>query len=72
MKSLLASICILLLATAGIAVAEESPNAVIDSAVAQLTEQLDGRKNELTENRQALYEIIDEVKDELTGRVGPG
>ena len=61
MKSLLASICILLLATAGIAVAEESPNAVIDSAVAQLTEQLDGRKNELTENRQALYEIIDDI-----------
>jgi phospholipid transport system substrate-binding protein len=60
-KSLLASICILLLATAGIAVADDSPNAVIDSAVAQLTEQLDGRKDELAENRQALYEIIDDI-----------
>ena len=61
MKAILASICITLLATAEIAVAEDSPNAVIDSAVAQLSEQLDGRKDELAENRQALYEIIDGI-----------
>ena len=61
MKAILASICITLRATAEIAVAEDSPKAVIDSAVAQLSEQLDGRKDELAENRQALYEIIDGI-----------
>jgi phospholipid transport system substrate-binding protein len=45
----------------GVAAADDSPNAVIDSAVKQLTEQLDGRKDELAENRQALYEIIDGI-----------
>lgn len=43
------------LATAG------SPNAVIDSAVVQLTEMLDGRKEELAADRQALYALIDEI-----------
>ena len=51
----------LLLSTAGVAVADDSPNAVIDSAVMLLSEQLDGRKNELAEDRQALYEIIDGI-----------
>jgi phospholipid transport system substrate-binding protein len=61
MKSVLASICAaLLMATAAVA-ADDSPNAVIDTAVAQLAEQLDGRKEELAENRQALYEIIDGI-----------
>lgn len=50
-----------LLLAAGAAVADDSPNAVIESAVAQLTEQLDGRKEELAENRQALYQIIDGI-----------
>jgi phospholipid transport system substrate-binding protein len=40
---------------------EESPNAVIESSVALLTEQLDGRKDELAENRQELYRIIDGI-----------
>ena len=42
-------------------VADDSPNSVIDSAVAELSAQLDGRKEELAEDRQALYEIIDGI-----------
>lgn len=39
----------------------DSPNAIIDSAVALLTEKLDGRKAELAADRQALYVIIDAI-----------
>lgn len=47
---------------AGAAVANtDSPNAVIDSAVAQLTKMLDGRKAELAADRRALYTLIDEI-----------
>ena len=56
-KTLIA--CLLLLT--GSAFAEDSPNAVIDDAVALLTEQLDGRTAELSDNRDALYEIIDGI-----------
>lgn len=45
----------------GIVFAEDSPNAVIESSVALFAEQLEGRREELTENRQALYAIIDEI-----------
>ncbi|MDH3619553.1 MAG: ABC transporter substrate-binding protein [Gammaproteobacteria bacterium] len=45
----------------GSASAEDSPNAVIESSVRLLTEQLDGRKEELAENRQELYDIIDGI-----------
>lgn len=47
--------------SAGAEDVEESPNAVIESAVALFAEQLDGRKDELTENRAELYEIIDTI-----------
>jgi phospholipid transport system substrate-binding protein len=39
----------------------DSPNAIIDSAVAELTEKLDGRKAELSADRLALYALIDEI-----------
>lgn len=45
----------------GTALAEDSPNVVIESSVTLLTEQLDGRKDELSEDRDALYEIIDGI-----------
>lgn len=45
----------------GMALADDSPNAVIESSVKQLTEQLDGRTDELAENRQELYAIIDSI-----------
>lgn len=41
--------------------ADDSPNAVIDSAVVLLTEKLDGRKAELAANRASLYALIDEI-----------
>ena len=41
--------------------ADDSPNAVIESSVVLLTEQLDGRQEELAGNREELYEIIDGI-----------
>jgi phospholipid transport system substrate-binding protein len=41
--------------------AANSPNTVIDSAVAMLTEKLDGRKAEYSADRQSLYVLIDEI-----------
>lgn len=41
--------------------ADDSPNAVIESAVAIFSERMDGRRAELDADRQALYAIIDEV-----------
>ena len=43
------------------AMADDSPNAVIESSVVLLTEKLDGRQAELSEDRDALYAIIDEI-----------
>jgi phospholipid transport system substrate-binding protein len=61
MKAMLASIWVALVMAAGVAVADDSPNAVIDSAVALLAERLDARQEELAENRPELYAIIDEI-----------
>ena len=60
MRNWLLSLALLALGT-GAAVAEDSPNAVVESSVALLAEQLDGRKEELAENRQELYTIIDGI-----------
>lgn len=50
------------LLSAGLALANPgSPDAVIEGAVAELTEKLSGRKDELAENREELYGLIDEV-----------
>ena len=38
-----------------------SPDAVIQGAVDELTEKLSGRREELAENRDELYELIDQV-----------
>jgi phospholipid transport system substrate-binding protein len=38
-----------------------SPDAVIEGAVVELTEKLSGRKEELAENRQALYALINDI-----------
>ena len=51
----------LLLLAIGVASADDSPNTVIEESVALLTEQMDGRKDELSEDRDALYEIIDGI-----------
>ena len=47
--------------SSGAQTVEESPNEVIESAVVLFSEQLDGRKDELAENRKELYEIIDGI-----------
>lgn len=60
LKMLLAAVAAVTLSGASLA-AIDSPNAVIDSAVVQLTEMLDGRKEELTADRKALYKLIDEI-----------
>jgi phospholipid transport system substrate-binding protein len=44
-----------------VAAADDSPNFVIEESVTLLAEKLDGRKDELAEDRDALYEIIDEI-----------
>lgn len=41
--------------------ADDSPNAVIDSAVALLSEKLDGRKAEFEADRPSLYALIDDI-----------
>lgn len=55
----------LILAVAALAistgVAANSPNAVIEESVALLAEKLDGRKEELSADRKALYALIDEI-----------
>lgn len=46
----------------GLAVAEsDSPNAIVDSAVIELTQKLDGRKAELSADRRSLYTLIDGI-----------
>jgi len=45
----------------GAAAAEDSPNAVIESAVVLFADQLDGREDELAANRAELYAIIDSI-----------
>ncbi|MDH3550049.1 MAG: ABC transporter substrate-binding protein [Gammaproteobacteria bacterium] len=41
--------------------AEDSPNAVIESSVVLLAEQLAGRREELAANREELYKIVDDI-----------
>ncbi len=41
--------------------AADSPNMVVEDSVALLAEKLDGRKDELAADRQALYVIIDDI-----------
>lgn len=63
-RAILKMFCAALVAvmSSGAAIANtDSPNAVIDSAVVQLTKMLDGRKAELAADRKALYILIDEI-----------
>ena len=41
--------------------ADETPNEVVESAVALFAASLDGRRDELAADRAALYELIDEI-----------
>lgn len=51
----------LLVLAAGTVVADDSPNTVIEESVKLLAEQMSGRQQELAENRDELYEIIDGI-----------
>jgi len=61
MQRYLLTFVLLCLSVVPASAADDSPNAVIESSVALLAEQLDGRKAELGEDRQELYEIIDGI-----------
>jgi phospholipid transport system substrate-binding protein len=41
--------------------ADESPNDIVTSAIDELAAALDGRKDELAEDRDSLYALIDEI-----------
>jgi phospholipid transport system substrate-binding protein len=56
-----AALLALLLPVQGVVADPGPPDAVIESAVAELAEKLDGRKSELTEDKDALYALIDEI-----------
>lgn len=47
--------------SSGALATDDSPNAVIESSVTLLAEKLDGRQQELADNRDELYAIIDEI-----------
>lgn len=57
-KRLFTTLTLLCLSAAALA---QSPNDVIKGAVDELSSKLDGRKAELAEDRDALYELIDGV-----------
>lgn len=52
---------LLLLALAATAAAAQSPVEVVEQAADELSKKLDGRKDALREDRQALYALIDEI-----------
>ena len=58
MKSLLATL--LLIAMAPVALAQD-PNEVVQGAADELSRELDGRKDELSANRDELYAMIDGI-----------
>ena len=60
MKVLLVTLA-LLLSPAVLLAKQEGPTEVITSAVEQLSAKLDGRQEELAEDREALYALIDEI-----------
>jgi phospholipid transport system substrate-binding protein len=62
MKPLLLSLILAVaLAVAPADADEQSPQEVIESAVQQLADTMDGRKEELAADRQSLYVLIDEI-----------
>lgn len=61
MKTLLLSGLLALIAALPANAQEQSPNEVIESAVQQLAEKMAGREDELADDRESLYELIDEV-----------
>lgn len=61
MKSFLLSIALATLTVLPAVADNSTPMAVIESAVKQLAEKMDGRQEELASDRDSLYALIDEV-----------
>lgn len=61
MKPLMLSIAIAALSVLPATADDSTPTAVIESAVAQFAEKMDGRQEELASDRDALYALIDEI-----------
>lgn len=61
MKIITTAFILGVLALAGSAAAQQSPNELIESAVAETSEALEGRRAELESDREALYALIDEI-----------
>ena len=66
MRSLKTKVAILLLALPTFdyglaAMAADSPNTLVEDAIAELAKSLDGRKDELTADREALHALIDDM-----------
>jgi phospholipid transport system substrate-binding protein len=57
----MAAVFAAILLAAGVAANPGSPDAVIEGAVTELTEKLSGRKEELAEDRDALYAMINDI-----------
>jgi phospholipid transport system substrate-binding protein len=57
----MAAVFAAILLAAGVAANPGSPDAVIEGAVTELTEKLGGRKEELAEDRDALYAMINDI-----------
>lgn len=60
-KSLILAILLAAGLSSGSFAADETPNEVVESAVALFAAGLDGRRDELAADRAALYELIDEI-----------
>ncbi len=60
-KSLILAILLAAGLSSGSFAADETPNEVVESAVALFAASLDGRRDELAADRAALYELIDEI-----------
>ena len=61
MKSFILSAALVFSLVTTAAAVDESPNEVIESAVQQLAERMDGRQEEMAADRAAMYALIDEI-----------
>lgn len=61
MKTVMTSLILAITLATPVAADDQSPQEVIEGAVAMLAEKMDGRQEELAEDRESLYALIDEM-----------
>lgn len=61
MKTVMTSLILALAMAAPVAAVEQTPQEVIEDAVAMLAERMDGKQEELAADRASLYALIDEM-----------